>query len=378
MRRARRLALPALVVAACWAAAAAHAAAPPPVDARAYLVVDARTGDVLAASNAHERMPIASITKLMTVLIAIQHHRLTDVVAVDPRAAAVGQSSIYLRAGERLTVRDLLEGALIQSANDAADALALSVAPDFPSFARLMNAEAATLGLHDTHFVRPDGLDAPGEYSSAADVTKLARDVMRIRFVRDTVRRETATIAGGRTLHTWDDLLAVLPNLLGVKTGHTDEAGWCQVAAIRGRGVTVYATILGSPSRSVRNAGLESLLQWGLAQFRVVPAVRTGRAYATVALPYGRPRLALVAARPLQVVTRVGRPLTERVTARTSASLPVRRGAVLGHVEVWDGPHLLGRRDLVAAHAVARPSLASRLGFYAGRTLHHLAHLFHA
>lgn len=378
MSRARRLALPVLVVAACWAAAAAHAAAPPPVNAHAFLVVDARTGDVLAASNAHTRMPIASITKLMTVLITLQHHKLSDVVTVDPRAAAVGQSSIYLRAGERLTVRDLLEGALIQSANDAADALALSVAPDFPSFARMMNAEAATLGLHDSHFVRPDGLDAPGEYSTAADVTKLARDAMRIRFVRDTVRRETATIAGGRTLHTWDDLLAVMPNLLGVKTGHTRAAGWCQVAAVRGRGVTVYATILGSPNRSVRNADLESLLQWGLGRFRVVTAVQTGRTYATIALPYGRARLRLVAARPLQVVARLGQPLTERVTTRREVSLPVRRGAVLGRVEIRAGAELVGRRDLVAARAVPRPSLAGRLGFYTGRTLHHLAHLFHA
>src|SRR5581483_6801498 len=147
--------------------------------------------------------------KLMTVLIALQHHKLTDVVAVDPRAAAVGESSAGLEAGEQLTVHDLVEAALIQSANDAADALALSVSRDFPAFAQLMNAKAQQLGLDDTHYVRPDGLDAPGEYSSAADVTKLARILMRTRFVRDTVQMETSTIAGGRTLHTWDDLLGV-------------------------------------------------------------------------------------------------------------------------------------------------------------------------
>ena len=210
----------------------------------------------------------------MTVLVTLQHHKLTDVVTVDPRAAAVGESSIELDPGEQLTVRDLIKGALIQSANDAADALALSVAPDYPSFARLMNAQAAELGLSDTHFVRPDGLDAPGEYSSAADVTKLARLLMRTRFVRETVGEETDTIAGGRTLHTWDDLLSLYTPTFGVKTGHTNEAGWCQVAAARGRGVTVYATLLGSPTRGERNVDLESLLIWGLGQFRVVPAVQ--------------------------------------------------------------------------------------------------------
>ena len=113
-------------------AAAAARAGVPPVNARAYVIEDARTGEILASSHPHDRVPIASITKLMTVLITLQHHKLTDVVTVDPRAAAVGESSISLDAGDQLTVRDLLKGALIQSANDAADALALSISPDYP------------------------------------------------------------------------------------------------------------------------------------------------------------------------------------------------------------------------------------------------------
>jgi len=351
------------------------AGAAPAVRASAYLVVDARTGDVLASSHAHDRVPIASITKLMTVLLTLEHHKLTDVVTVDPRAAAVGESSIDLNPGERLTVSDLLKGALIQSANDAADALALSIAPSYPAFAALMNAKATQLGLRDSHFVRPDGLDAAGEFSSAADVTKLARLVMRTRFVRETVDEETTTIAGGRTLHTWDDLLALFPKTIGVKTGHTDEAGWCQVAAARGRGVTVYATLLGSPTRAERNDDLESLLQWGLAQFRVVPVVQDARVYATAEVGYGRAPLALVAAKPLLAVARLGKPLTQRVVAARSASLPVRRGARLGTVEVWAGSRLVGTRDLVASRTINKPGVAGRLRWYAGRTFHHLVHL---
>ena len=369
----RRLLLAAAI--ALVAAAPAHAGAPP-VNARAYVIEDARTGEVLASSNAHMRLPIASITKLMTVLVTLQHHKLTDVVTVDPRAAAVGESSIELEAGEQLTVRDLLKGALIQSANDAADALALSIAADYPSFAKLMNDEAAALGLADTHFVRPDGLDAPGEYSSAADVTKLARILMHTRFVRETVGEQTDTIAGGRTLHTWDDLLSLYTPTIGVKTGHTSKAGWCQVAAARGRGVTVYATLLGSPTRSERNIDLESLLIWGLGQFRVVPAVHTGSTYAEVKVPYGRAPLALVAAKPLLAVARLGRPLTEKVSAPVVVSLPVRAGTVLGRVEIRADGRLVGTRDLVASRTINKPSLPRRLAWYAGRTLHHLGHLF--
>jgi serine-type D-Ala-D-Ala carboxypeptidase (penicillin-binding protein 5/6) len=238
-----------------------------------------------------------------------------------------------------------------------------------------MNAKAAQLGLRDSHFVRPDGLDAAGEFSSAADVTKLARLVMRTRFVRETVDDETTTIAGGRTLHTWDDLLALFPKTIGVKTGHTDEAGWCQVAAARGRGVTVYATLLGSPTRAERNDDLESLLQWGLAQFRVVPVVQDARVYATAEVGYGRAPLALVAAKPLLAVARLGKPLTQRVVAARSASLPVHRGARLGTVEVWAGSRLVGTRDLVASRTINKPGVAGRLRWYAGRTFHHLVHL---
>jgi len=370
----RRLAV--LVAALALLAPAAAAAAPPPVHAAAYVIEDARTGEVLASSHEHEHLPIASLTKMMTVLLALEHHKLTDVVTVDRRAAIVGESTIYLRPGEQLTVRDLIKGALIQSANDAAAALALSMAPDFPSFARLMNAKAAQLGLHDTHFVRPDGLDVPDHYSSAADMTKLARILMHTRFVRDTVDEKTASIAGGRTLYTWDDLLSLFPRTIGVKTGHTSQAGWCQVAAARGPGVTIYATLLGGPSRAVRNVDLESLLIWGLAQFRVVPVIQTGRTYATAAVPYGKSPLELVAAKPLNAVARLGRPLTEKVVAGTAVALPVSRGAVLGRVEVWEAGKLRGSSDLVASRTINKPGLGSRLGWYAGRTLHHLGSFF--
>jgi len=356
--------------------AQAAAGAAPPVHARAWIVEDARTGEVLAASKAHARVPIASITKLMTVLVTLEHRSLDDIVQVDPRAAAVGESSAELQPGDQLTVSDLVKAALIQSANDAADALALSVAPDYRSFARLMNAKARQIGLTDTHFVRPDGLDVTGHVSSAADVTRLARVVMRIPFVRKTVREQTATIAGGRTLHTWDDLLTQFPETIGVKTGHTGLAGWCQVAAARGNGVTVYATLLGSPSRSERNDDLESLLVWGLSRFRLLPVVQAGRIYASVAVGYGKSPLGLVAAKPLLAVGRIGRPLTETVVAATSASLPVRAGAVLGHVEIRSGSRVVGTRDLVASRTINKPGVGGRLRWYAGRTLHHLTHLF--
>src|SRR6266540_6351390 len=263
MRRALAAAVVALVV------ASPAAAGPPQVTARAYYVENGATGEALAGEDARARLPIASITKLMTVLIALEHAELDDVVVAAPSAAAVGESTINLRAGERITVRDLVEAALVQSANDAADALADYVGHGSSArFVALMNAKARQLGLTRTRFTRPDGLDAPGHVSSARDVTALAEAAMRLPAVRSIVRRRTASISGGRVLHTWNDLLGLFPGLVGVKTGHTAGAGWCEVGAARRYGVTLYATVLWSPTRSQRNADLAALLRWGLSRYR--------------------------------------------------------------------------------------------------------------
>jgi len=374
MRRLLCTAAVALAVPAALAAAAG--AAPPKPDARAWYVVNGTTGEVLAHHDQRQRVPIASITKLMTVIVALQHLRPDEMVTVTREAARVGGSRIPLGAGQRVTVHDLLAGALIQSANDAADALAAAAAGgDEERFIGWMNAEAATLGLRDTHFARADGLDAPGHLSSARDVFVLARRAMRIPIVRQLVRRESATIENGTVeVHTWNDLLGVFPRLIGVKTGHTDDAGWCEVAAARRDGYTIYAVILGSPTRAVRNSGLRTLLAWGVSRYRRVTLVRRA-AYGSAALPYGRKAVPLVTSRPFAEVVRADRPVVRKVVAAASASLPVHAGETLGRVEVWQAGTLLGTRRLVAARNVARPGAGGRIRWILTRTVHDLGGL---
>jgi D-alanyl-D-alanine carboxypeptidase (penicillin-binding protein 5/6) len=239
-----------------------------------------------------------------------------------------------------------------------------------------MNARARALGLRHTHFARPDGLDAAGHYSSARDVTLLARVAMQRAEVRSTVRERTATIAGGRVLHTWNDLLGTFPGLIGVKTGHTAAAGWCEVGAVRGRGFTIYATVLGSPTRAQRNNDLAALLRWGLSRYRTVAVVEPRHVYAHAALGYGRDALALEPRRPLIRPVRVDRPLTARVVAPRVVRLPVRKGEALGAVKVFEGRKLLGARPLVAARSVSKPGLVGRVGWYAGRTVHNVLGFF--
>ena len=365
------------VAIAALALAAPVLAAPPQVAGRVWLVENGASGEVLVAHNARQRVPIASITKLMTVLLTLEHARLNDVVTVSPLAASVGESSANLRAGERLPVRELLEAALIQSANDAADALADYVGHgNRARFIALMNARARQLGLRDTHYVRPDGLDAPGHYSSAHDVTLLARVLMHRPIVRQIVRMRGAVIAGGQPLHTWNDLLYSYPGIYGVKTGHTSEAGWSEIAAARREGVSIYATLIGSPDRGRRNADLTRLLDWGFSQYvRAEPVVKN-RAYADAKLAYGRHALALVAAASLAAPFRAGEPVVRRIVFPDVVSLPVSRGQSLGQVRIYQRGRLVGTVPLVASRSVKRPGMAGRVGWYTRRTLHHMAGWF--
>ena len=364
-------------LAALVLAGTAHAS-PQLADARAWFVVNGTNGEVLAQHDATQRVPIASITKLMTVIVALQHLQPDEIVTVTRGAAQVGESRIPLRAGQRISVHDLLEGALVQSANNAADALAAAAAGgDLQTFVGWMNARARQLGLRDTHFVRPDGLDAPGHVSSARDVALLARIAMHSPVVREIVAERSAPIENGAfVVHTWNDLLGVFPGVVGVKTGHTSAAGWCEVAAVRRPGYTIYAVVLGVPTRGRRNDDLQRLLGWAVDQYRPVWLVRA-RTYAWAAAPYGRKPVPLVATQPSLQVVRVNAPVVERVVAPAEVSLPVIRGEVLGRVEIWRGRKLLVSRPLLAGRSVARPGVGGRLSFYAGRTVHHFLHFFH-
>jgi serine-type D-Ala-D-Ala carboxypeptidase (penicillin-binding protein 5/6) len=371
------LARAAVLAAAALVLAAPALAAPPRVQAPSYLVENVTTGDVLAQYAAGRRRPIASITKLMTVIVTLQNANPSDVVTVRTDAAEVGESTIHLRAGEKITVRQLIEAALIQSANDAADALADFVGRgDAHAFVALMNAEARRLGMKHTHFVRPDGLDVPGHVSSARDVLKLARAAMRYPLVRQIVRRRTATISGGRRLYTWNDLLGRFPGLLGVKTGHTGGAGWCQVAAARGRGSTTYAVVLGEPTRSQRNVDLAALLRWGISRYRLRTVIAPRTVFAHVPAGYGRSPLELVVEAALRRPVRVDRPLVAAIAAPGVVSLPLRRGQHVGEVRVTSGDRVVGVRALVAARSVSRPSFFGRVRWYTGRTFSHIGGWF--
>ena len=338
------------------------------VDAAAWYLVG-EDGMVLAQSSSRRSRAIASITKLMTAIVALEQARPSDVVRVHPEAAGVGGSTIFLRAGEELTVADLVRGTLIPSANDAATALALHVGDGSSArFVSLMNAKAAELGLTDTTFANPHGLDAPGHLSSARDATLLVRHALGIPLLGDALSRTSFTLPGGRDFPATDDLNASWPPLLGAKTGHTAAAGWSEAGAARARGATVYGAVLGGDSRAARNEALLSLLRYGLASYRRIAGVDSTRVYATAETGYGRPAVDLVASRTLPRTVHESKALMERVVAPASVGLPVRKGQRLGRVEIWDGDRLVASSNLVAAADVSEPGFLRKTAWFAERT----------
>ena len=370
MRRALLAVVALLALAApVHATSAAPAAQQPRIDAAAwYLVGD--DGSVLARSSASRPRAVASITKLMTAVVALERSQLNELVRVGPSAARIGESTVYLRAGEELTVGELIRATLVPSANDAAQALALHVGRgDAGRFVELMNAKARELGLADTHFRNAHGLDEAGHVSSARDATTLVRYALGVPFIRDALSRSSVTLPGGRTFTTTDDLLVSWRPLVGGKTGHTRAAGWSQAAAAEKAGVTVYGTVLGSDTRGARNDALRELLLYGLSQYERVQAIDRARTYATAQTGYGQPDVELVASRPGAITLRRGKALVERVVAPTALALPVAKGQAVGRVEVYDGNRLVASSNLVTARAVADAGFLAKVRWYATQTV---------
>lgn len=237
----------------------------PPIAAAAYVVVDGDTGEPLASYNADQPRPVASLAKLMTARLVLDAGRLDHVATVPPLQVAGDESQAGLEPGDHVSRAELLDAMLVASANDAARTLAVDVAGDEDGFVRMMNAEAAAAGLDATRYTDPVGLDDPAQHSSAADVAHLAADLMRDPAFRQIVAAESTTIDGS-TLPASNDLLGAYPGADGIKTGHTDEAGWCIAASATRDGRRIVAVVLGAPTEHARDDAARALLDYAFQQ----------------------------------------------------------------------------------------------------------------
>jgi len=278
---------PPTVAAAAPAVAGSGVVAPPRVKARAAVLADESTGQVLFERNATAARAMASTTKVMTALLTLERLDERRVVVIGAGPPRVGEESLRLHKGERLTVRQLLLGLLVKSANDAGAALAEAVDGSEAAFVRRMNRKAAALRLAATHYVTPYGLDRPGHQTSARDLGRLWEVAMRRADFRSLVATRAARIPGGplslRRFVTTNQLLGSYRWTVGGKTGFTNRAGRCLVASASRGGRRLVAVALGSPDAF---ADVQALFEYGFSKFVRVRLARRGQ---PVSLAPGRP-----------------------------------------------------------------------------------------
>ncbi|HWM64200.1 MAG TPA: D-alanyl-D-alanine carboxypeptidase family protein [Solirubrobacterales bacterium] len=362
----RRLlaALCATLLVAGWSASGAAGADPPDLDARAWALIDARSGALLASNDPSRRLSIASTTKLMTAYVALKELPLSKVVRAAPYGGSYEESLLELRPGQRISVRDLLYGLILRSGNDAAYDLAVAASGSEARFVRQMNQRAAALGLADTHYANPIGLDEAGNYSSAYDLVALARRLLDIPvFAKIAASRQAVlrSVRPRRRIVTRNDLLLQEPWATGVKTGFTLGAGYVLVGAGRSNGTELISAVLGTPSEEARDGESERLLEYGFSLYRKRTPVRAGKILAEPSIRYTDDELPLRASRRVVVGLRRGQRLRVAIRAPQEVEGPVRRGAVLGRATVLVDGRRAATVPLRAGRAVAEASAFDRV-----------------
>ena len=349
--------------------ASASASAPPQLSVTGASLIVAGTGEPLYSVAPNRELPIASTTKLMTALVTVQHVKdLSEIFTQYDWSPAEEDSQIGLVPGEQMSVHDLLVALLLPSADDAAMDLAYNVGGHSVSrFVGMMNAEARALHLTHTHYTTPSGLDTPGNYSSAADLATLADYVLRVSpFIRNTVMLSHATLQTGRYVRlvtNTNDLVGRVPWINGVKTGHTNDAGYVLVSSATRDGMTLIGSVLGTNSEQSRDDNALALLNYGFAEFHPVTPLRTGEVLARPAVSYSSHRAVVVASEGFSQVV----PRTDGVSIKVHAPKrlngPLRRGAQVGSASVIVGGRTVAQIPLSLAHALPSVSFLTRAGY---------------
>lgn len=341
----------------------------PTVAASSYLLIDADSGRVLTEHNADTPLPPASLTKMMTSYIAsleILRGQLkeTDEVLVSEKAWRTGGSKMFIEVGNRVPLIDLLRGVIIQSGNDASVAVAEHIAGSEESFADLMNSHARRLGMTNSHFENATGLPGENHVSSARDMALLARAIIEDDPEHYQLYKEKEFVWNGirqpnRNLMLWRD-----STVDGLKTGHTDEAGYCLVASAKRDGMRLISVVMGTASEQARAAETQKLLTWGFRFFETRHFYQPGQVISTARVWAGKEnRVDAGLAEGLVLTLPKGQAdkLEASVTMDSTIRAPIAVGDVLGQVEVRMGEEVVHTGPLVALGDVEEAGFFGRL-----------------
>lgn len=332
----------------------------PPVRASAAVLIEARSGAILFAKNAEVRRAPASTTKMMTAIVALEKGRLTQIIKVSRKAARTGGSSIWLKPGDRLSLKELLEGVMLRSGNDGSMAIAEGVSGTVAEFVKQMNIKAREIGALHTNFQNPHGLRAPSHYTTALDLALIARYGLENPWFAKLVKKRMGVLEwqdGTRKMEirNTNRLLWYFEGADGVKTGTTNEAGHCLVASATRKGKKLVAVVLNSRNRW---SDCASMLEYGFREFAILNVAPRNRPVCRIKIANGDrktiklyPRSDLVAVAKHEQISKIN---VRMVIPKQPIPAPVRPGQPLGKIRYEFGGKTVQEIDLIAQQSVKR------------------------
>lgn len=354
------------------------------LNAKAVLLMEEDSGNVLYESNADEQLPIASVTKIMTMLLimeAVDSGKITldDMVTVSENAMSYGGSTMFLETGEQLTVNDMMKGIAVASANDGCVAMAEHLAGSESAFVDMMNAKAKELGMENTHFMNTNGLDQDDHYSSARDVAIMSRELIKHKTIFNYTSIWMDTLRGGKfQLANTNKLIRFYDGANGLKTGSTSKALCCLSAAAKRNDMQLIAVVLGAPTSAERFSSAKALLDYGFANYAVNTQVTAGDEIDKVHVEKGvDSEVSVVAGDTYSTLVKKGQEdnVTKEIILDEEITAPLEAGQKIGTMKITRGEETLAEIDLNTANAVEKKGIGLivkdffRTIFYGNKTM---------
>lgn len=336
------------------------------LNAKSAILMDEATGNILYESNPDERLPIASVTKVMTMLLIMEavdsgKISLDDMVTVSENAMSYGGSTMFLETGEQLTVNDMLKGIAVASANDGCVAMAEHLAGSESAFVDMMNEKAKELGMENTHFMNTNGLDEDDHYSSARDVAIMSRELMKHETIFNYTSIWMDTLRGGKfQLANTNKLIRFYDGANGLKTGSTSKALCCLSAAAKRNDMQLIAVVLGAPTSAERFASAKSLLDYGFANYAVNTQITAGDEVQKIAVEKGVDKeVGVVAGDSCSTLVKKGQEdnITKEIKIDETITAPIEAGQKIGTMTISRDGEVIADIDLNASSAVEKKGI---------------------
>ena len=336
------------------------------LNAKSAILMEEATGNILYESNPDERLPIASVTKVMTMLLIMEavdsgKISLDDMVTVSENAMSYGGSTMFLETGEQLTVNDMLKGIVVASANDGCVAMAEHLAGSESAFVDMMNEKAKELGMENTHFMNTNGLDEDDHYSSARDVAIMSRELMKHETIFNYTSIWMDTLRGGKfQLANTNKLIRFYDGANGLKTGSTSKALCCLSAAAKRNDMQLIAVVLGAPTSAERFASAKSLLDYGFANYAVNTQITAGDEVQKIAVEKGVDKeVGVVAGDSCSTLVKKGQEdnITKEIKIDETITAPIEAGQKIGTMTISRDGEVIADIDLNASSAVEKKGI---------------------